>query len=295
MDAEWVGHFQLKDRVMKKALACVAGLVALSLVASAPARAEYPFTGTLPNKLFFFSLEGAYVFSGGTATQFSPAVPADVTPATSGRFAAQAGVMYTPEIDFAAGVSGTFFPSKVTTSGAAAVNNYGFYFSADLEAGYRMMFESTDLRFHGGLRGIWYHQNTDLTGTGTGSPANMVMGSFGVGPRVGVDAAHRIGNSPVSLVGGASASVLLGGLRQVGTITGQPAPDGLRFNTMLNGEAKAGLNVELTDNINLGVGYRVDILGNVDLANKTTATGGPGTGNSTRVFHGPYVTVSGSL
>lgn len=276
---------------MKRLFARCAAIIAMAGLTCAPALAEYPFTGDLPNNVFFFSVEGGYAFTGGDVAQFSPTFPASVIPGNSQRYAAHGGMRFSDTIDFAAGVSGTFFPSVVTSAGGTSVNNYGFYFTADLEAGYRMMMQSTDVRFFGGLRGLWYHQNTDATGAAT---ANIVMGTWGVGPRVGFDAAHRLGDSAFKVFGGASTSVLFGGKRQVGTYTGG-SPNQNNFNIMFNADARAGVSVEMTPGLALSVGYRADYLGNGDLAFKTTAAGGPGTGTSSRLFHGPFVSLSGSL
>lgn len=278
---------------MRRIFGLAAAFVVTLGLASAPARAEYPYTAAEPNDWFFFSVEGAYVLSGGTSSQFTPGIPVSVIPGSSWRGGAKAGVRINNQFDVALGAAGTFFPVKNTTIGADTVQDYGFYFTADLEAGYRMMVEQTELRLVGGLRGLWYHQNTDLTGTDPGAPSYLVMGTWGVGPRVGVEATHKLGDSGFSLFGDVSASALFGQLKQVGTY--QTVVTGARFNTMLNAEATAGVSMEVMPGVELAAGYRAELLGNADFAFKSTNAGGPGTGSSSRLFHGPFMKLSGAL
>ena len=274
-------------------LLAIAAFAALGAVV-APALAQYPYTLDEPDDWFFYSVEGSYLLSGGYAAQYAPGIPVSVIPGSSWRGGAKAGLRFDREWDAAIGVNGTLFPTKTGTSGTNSVTDYGFFFTADLEAGYRMMYANSDFRLVGGLRGLWYHQNTDLTGTDPSAPAYLVMGSWGVGPRLGVEAKHQLGDSNFSLFGAASGAVLFGQLKQVRTYTGTVVTTA-RFNTIFNADAKAGMSLALTPQVNVGLGYRLQYLGDVDLAFKTTNAAGAGTGTSSRLFHGPFIEIWGAM
>ena len=187
----------------------------------------------------------------------------------------------------------TSYSSFATTGTDAAYQER--HFIADLEIGRDVGLGSMDagdgyVRVHGGLRYAYFDGNSDGS-LYTSAFVDADHEFWGIGPRIGVDAALPVGgNAAVDL---RAAGAVLFGRRKVegffySTFTSGPVSRSDSVVVVPNVEASAALAFFLGENANIAVGYRLDHYWNVIDRNPF-----PGSSSKTnRTLHGPFLRVS---
>jgi len=237
----------------------------------------------------FGSITGFYGFRGGHETDIVSGIGATQPGRTLG------GQVYGGyrfgNFDVAMGASGGTLADGSVTQGAITATANARYWVIDLEAGYDAAFGKLGLRpFLGARYANWRHNHGfTIAGGGGGSPGSSNVDTWGIGPRLGVDAALRVAET-VSLFAGGSGSVLFGNLSQYGSFGGAfPAPNQKISRTMINFDTKVGIAYEPVPLVSIAVGYRVEYWAGVDLQSWAGPAGGAGNGRGHRVIHGPFV------
>ncbi len=251
------------------------------------------------DSMFFFEVEGGLALNAGTATEVYGTLGGAVRPNNGGRAGIRIGADIGNGFDIVAGAAGAGFPTGTATFPLGAdtltTTSKGYYLTGDLEVGYAAIADDEmSLRVFGGLRALRYHHSFGIaTSTTTGL---MVVDTTGIGPRVGIEGTHQLGDSGLSLFGGASLAYLFGRLDESGSFSTAVAPPNQSIGrNIINIDARVGVSMAITDSMDLGVGYRASYFGGADLAAYTSAAAGPGTGSGSPLFHGPFVTLSGRL
>ncbi len=269
-------------------MALVAG-AALGIAVAGTAQAQVQTPGG------FGSITGYYGFRGGHETDITSGIGAALPGRTLG------GQLYGgyrfDDFDVAVGVSGGTLATGTTTQGLINSTASARFWTVDLEGGYNLALGNLGIRpFLGARYANWRHNHGfTITGGGGGSPGSANVDTWGIGPRVGVDAALRVAE-PVYLFAGTSGSVLFGNLSEYGSFGGGfPPPNQKIGRTTLNFDAKVGIAYEPVPLVSIAIGYRVDYWSGVDLETWTGFAGGPGTGRGHRVIHGPFVRLAYNL
>lgn len=249
------------------------------------------------NRMFFFEAEGSYAISAGDPTLVIPGFALKVLPPSGARGAVRAGVTLDGGFDIAAGVTAAGLPSTALSSGGINFTTDAYFVTGDLEAGYTIPGADSSIRVFGGLRALKWHDNLNwISPAGGGIPGTTTVDTFGVGPHIGFDAEHRLGDSIFSLFGGASAAYLFGHLDETGAFSGGFAPPTQSIGrNVINLDGRIGVSAKVAEGIDLGLGYRVDYFNNVGLAAFSGPAGGPGSGSSNALFHGPFVSILGKM
>lgn len=185
------------------------------------------------------------------------------------------------------------------------------YETMDFEAGYRpMLTDKLDLRFFAGLRGLHYKDSMDKMGaefSGGGDKVGYGMDFsqefFGVGPRLGVEASTRLGDSMFGVSGMLAGAALFGTARTEGEITAfqfgsggsggaviLPVPGEEEQITVFNLEAALGLDMHVDEKTTVTIGYRAEGLFGIE----NSISGGSG-GSDSRWSHGPTIKLTGNF
>ncbi len=202
---------------------------------------------------------------------------------------------------------------------AATVESRSHLMVVDFEVGYDVgLGDRARARLHGGIRYARLANETKFAGSFYGNPRFATLDinntTWGVGPRVGVDAKVKLanaGNGYVFLVGGVAGAVLFGrtqidGTRTVASSTFFPGVSGFgseKSNTSFNVELKLGLSYAFplaSWAAAITVGYNADLWWNiVNTRGANGSTGGLGVSNQyqagagttdgNRFYHGPYI------
>lgn len=183
------------------------------------------------------------------------------------------------------------------------------YETMDFEVGYRpMLTENMEVRLFAGLRGLHYRDSMDKMGyissSGGGGGDKVGYGAdvssefFGVGPRVGIEASTRLGDSMFGVSGMLAGAALFGTARTDGEATLMSGGDSITVPypgqeeqiTVYNLEAALGLDVHVDPQTKVTVGYRAEGLFGVD---NLFSSGG--SGGSDRWTHGPTIKLTGNF
>lgn len=181
------------------------------------------------------------------------------------------------------------------------------YETLDFEAGYRpMLTDSMDVRLFGGLRGLHYRDSVDKVGAyyASGGPDKVGYSAeyseefFGVGPRVGIEASTRLGDSMFGVSGMLAGAALFGTARTNGEVSFYsgasggtvPIPSDEEQITVFNIEAALGLDMHIDDSAKLTVGYRAEGLFGIE---NSISGGSGGSGSDSRWNHGPTLKLTG--
>ncbi len=202
-----------------------------------------------------------------------------------------------------------FFASSGSASVSFSMDTDFDYETLDFEAGYRpALTENFDLRLFGGIRGLHYKDNIGVFGaiSGSGGPDKVGISGdsttefFGAGPRLGVEASTRLGDTMFGVSGLLAGGAAFGVARTTGSATvsyvsgGSGGTVAVPFEafeeteTVYNLEAALGLDVHLDDAATVTLGYRAEGLFGTG---NTSASGG--SGSSARWTHGPTIKLTG--
>ena len=161
----------------------------------------------------------------------------------------------------------------------------------DIEAGYApVVDDGFDLRVFAGLRGLHYtnslNETEDKVGGGFPSEADFDHEFIGVGPRIGMEFATRLGDSQFGLSGSFGGAVIFGSEDQTVTLTGPLGSPATTVTSedkvVVNLDASLGLDYHLTEQATVTVGYRAEHLSGVnDFSGYASETG--------QLVHGPFL------
>ena len=160
-------------------------------------------------------------------------------------------------------------------------SNYGYAtdFSSqtvDLEAGYAPHLDGNlRVRLSGGVRALHFMDSVDKSGFSPGSPPSsadirLTNEFLGLGPRVGLDASTRFGDSNIGISGMVAGAAIFGQDRSEATasVTSGGSPfyvtqSGADNHTVYDLEAALGLDYFIGDTAKVTLGYKVEQLWNV--------------------------------
>jgi outer membrane protein OmpA-like peptidoglycan-associated protein len=289
---------------MKTRCAALLGGVAASvlLLANAPAQAQVQMPG------WFGSVTGWWYPWNDTGSRLhafdidDPSFGRDVkTPGDGFGGRAYLGYRFSNPYDLAIGLQRSWLSKGPTLSadlddegGVDTLRQKADYWLIDLEAGYNMMGSAHALRLFAGARLVQF--DNDARGIeDNGTPLQLDTRFRGIGPRIGIDGAFRLGEgSNFSLFAGGSASVLFGRIKADALRGGGPAVPASSHDTrtVWNAEGQLGISYDIAANTTIAVGYRGEYWRGVvfknfemDDADDFGASGGKGH----RFMHGPFV------
>lgn len=288
----------------------------VSIVAMAASAAAHAQDTTVPEG-YSVSIEGGVLFGPNTAAEdklgsgFSGGV-VDIGDNIGYRAAVSIGKQIDPFWDLRATAAlnhqlvATSTESAFFSSGSGSGSSGFFgelknsfnYETLDFEAGYRPELDANlNVRLFGGVRGLHYKESMDKLGVqfgtdGSGSSFSVsattesTLEFIGAGPRVGVEASSRLGDSMFGISGMVGAAAMYGVERSNfnGSIDSSPSggPSGPippssdeEWKWVYSLEAALGVDVYLSEQAKLTVGVRAEQIGNVGFDDSTRLNYGP--------------------
>ena len=230
---------------------------------------------------FFGYLDGMYILPGNTGMSEASTIPGKAGRGDGWGIDGKLGYRFDGAYDLALG--GRYF-DRGKGKGAGVFDWHGTkntYWNIDAEVGYNITGPGYGVRPFIGIR---YQQ---WRASFADSVAPVFGGgeySWGVGPRIGVDASLRL-TDIVSLFGGIDTAFLYGKTKGKTSVPPGGSLNSERLIWDIGG--RIGIDVELAPLWHLGVGYKVEWF---DGVNHALSQGGGGPkGRSGELVHGPFV------